>query len=827
MKGEQAVTFANMSAHYIQVVLPLALRGVFTYEVPEELMEEVLPGKRVIVPFGPKRLYAGLVLKLGAYPAKGARIKSIEYVLDDEPIVNEFQLQFWEWLATYYMCGMGEVMLAALPGAMRLSSQTVVVLNQHETSMDQFDALDRAIMANLEEDRAVAIEKLEDLGSRLKVQQSLHRLVELGIVEVREALDEKVKPKTKTMVRIAEALYEHGAMEQALNQLSNAPAQLGLMMKLIDASQFFDGAQHWVDRQKLLNISGASSAILNALKERGFVEFTEALVNAGVAAVAEGRDLSELQQQAVHQIATQWKQQHAVLLHGVTGSGKTLVYAELAKRAMAQGQQVLYLVPEIALTTQLVERMKALVNDDIMVYHSRFSNKQRLTMWMQMLSGDRPKMIIGARSSIFLPFANLGVVIVDEEHESSYKQQEVSPHYNARDAAHWMALKLGAKLLLGSATPSLESYNHARAGKYGLVNMNQRFGEVKMPEIAYSDMRLAMKEKKMKADFTPESLRAIQGALAAGRQVIIFQNRRGFAPYQICQSCGWSGACKHCDVSLTYHKFYDKLLCHYCGYGIPKPTHCPDCGSAKLTIKGSGTEKIEDDLDQLFPDARIVRMDLDTTRKKAALENIITAFEQRSLDILVGTQMVTKGLDFENVALVVVMNADSLWYRPDFRAFEKAFQLLTQVSGRAGRKERRGQVIIQTFDPKHPLLDLVQRNDYRGLYENQMVERQQFNYPPFSRVIKIILSHKDPKRCKKAAHHMASELKPIFGARLLGPEEPPIARIRNRYLRQIYLKIERGLSGNKARAIIWQAVDTLEGNKEFASVRVQIDVDPL
>lgn len=820
--------FAFMTPHFIQVIVPLPFRGVFTYQVSEELLEEIIPGKRVVVPFGPRRLISAIVYKLDVKPIKGATIRSVEYILDNEAIISDEQFLFWEWMANYYMCGLGSIMLAALPDSMRLSSQTTVILSDETVDVDQLSSLDKTILANLTTKGGTPVNSLEKIGSKASIQRSIDHLLRLGLVEIEEAVSEMIKPKMESFIVLEDDYREELKLSSLMDGLVNAPRQLELVMRYLELSGYFQAGIKPVSKNKLLNAANSNAAILNSLiKKEVFFLRQELATDLELQGVDEGFELSQAQRTATNSILEAWKTKSTVLLHGVTGSGKTLVYADIIKQIRSVDGQVLFLVPEIALTTQLVDRLRRMLDEEVLVYHSRFSNKERLTMWMQLRSATPPRIIIGARSCVFLPFKKIDLVIVDEEHESSYKQNESPPFYNAKDSAIWLAHLFKAKVLLGSATPTVQSYSFAQQGKYALVELKDRYGQIKLPKIELSDLRKSLADKKMKGDFTPETALLIQQTVQHKKQVIIFQNRRGYAPYQICQACGWSAECMNCDVNLTYHKFFEKLLCHYCGFSLKQPKHCPQCGSAKLVVKGYGTEKIEDDLEILFPDARIARMDLDTTRKKKALENIITAFHEGSYDILVGTQMVTKGLDFENVALVVVMTADSLWSRPDFRAFERAYQLLTQVAGRAGRKTTQGKVVIQAYNLEHSVLSYVMRNDYKSMYDTQMLERRTFNYPPFSRMIRIQLSHPDAKLTRQAADYMAKDLKTYFGDRLLGPEEPPIARIRNRFIRQMFVKLETNLSAQKSRDAIWKCVDAMEGHVDFRKVRLYIDVDPL
>ena len=816
-----------MSHFYIQVIVPLGLRGVFTYRVPEQYIEEMVIGKRVVVPFGPKRFYSALIYKIEVQPKQGQKLREIEYVLDNEPIVTSDQLNFWEWIASYYMCGLGSVMFTALPGAMRLSSQTTVILDQSDFELEGLSEIDRMLIANLNDEKPTPIKNLENLHTKKAIQKSLYHLIQLGVVKMDEQMEVAMKPKSISYIELSEKFESESSVSVLLNELSNAPKQLELMMAFLEMSDYFGGINSKVKERALLQKANTSLAILKSLSTKGvFVKSVETESYSSEIAPHVDLTLTDVQLKAKDSIQNIWLSKSVCLLHGITGSGKTLIYADIIKSILDQGQ-VLFLVPEIALTSQLVSRLEKLLGFEVLVYHSRFSNKDRLTKWMQLLSDKKPKVIVGARSSAFLPFSDLKLVIVDEEHELSYKQQESSPFYNAKDSAIWLASKFEAKVLLGSATPSFQSYHLSKTGKYGFVELNERFGKVQLPRIISVDMALAQKEKKMKADFSDETFTQIKRTIAAKQQVIIFQNRRGFAPFQLCESCGWSAECINCDVNLTFHKYFEKLLCHYCGYNIKLPSKCPECSSGKLKIKGFGTEKIEDDLEVLLPEARIARMDLDTTRKKMALQNLIEAFSEGAYDILVGTQMVTKGLDFDNVGLVVVMNADSLWNRADYRSFEKSYQLLTQVAGRAGRKKKQGTVLIQTYKPDHPIIAQVQKGDYRGLFNQQILEREQFMYPPFSRMIRIQLSHPDALLTKESAKYMGDELRANFGERLLGPEEPSIARVRNRFLRQMFIKIDTSNSIQKPKQAIWQIVDLMEAHQDYRKVRVSLDVDPI
>jgi len=825
-KMYSAATFAQVSADYhIQVILPLALRGAFTYRVPTHLLADVEIGRRVVVPFGKRRYYAALIYKVNAQVPRGTKPKDISYVMDDLPVVTDQQLLFWEWMSEYYMSGLGPVMNTALPNALKLSSQTTIALNPAFEEYEAFSDDERMIIAQLSTHEQMEVSQLEALSSKKSIQKAISSLLKKGVVLTLEEMKPQTKPRTVERVELTTDFQTEEALNRLVESLSNAPKQFELVMRFLEITggDPLDG----VNRPLLLQRSNVTSAILRSLIDKGVFHLMEVFAESEEAHPVEGFELNEEQSQVVGSLKEQFDTKVCCLLHGVTGSGKTLVYAELIRETLAAGKQVLYLVPEIALTTQLVQRMKHLVQQEVQVYHSRFTDRERLTTWLRLLDSANPELVIGARSALFLPLHALGLIIVDEEHESSFKQHEASPHYSARDAAIWMAHALGAKVLIGSATPSVESTYSARKGKFGFAELKKRFADIQLPSVHIVDMTKSKRADVMDASLSAELVEGIKAAMVQKQQVILFQNRRGYAPFLMCESCGWSAECVNCDVNLTFHKHFEKMLCHYCGYNYKLPKNCPQCNSAKLKVKGFGTEKIENQLETIFPEARIARMDLDTTRKKNAFQNLITAFEEGSIDILVGTQMVSKGLDFENVGLVGVLSADSLWNRPDFRAFERAYQMLTQVSGRAGRKGRRGRVLIQTFRVDHPVLEYVINHSYEGMYQHQISERQQFAYPPYTRIMQFKLMHTDAKFTKEAAVYFAGLLRERFGKRILGPEEPTIPRIRGRFIRQIFLKMEGTLSLKQSRKAVWECIDLLEGHESYRKAKFQIDVDPL
>lgn len=813
----------------IDVILPLPLRGTYSYAVSEEQWGLLQPGMRVLVSFGQNKLYSGVYLQETERISKGNVLKPIESILDQEPVVTALQLRQWKWMSDYYICGIGEVMNAALPAALKLSSETRFYLSGNEIVWSDLEEQEKMIVAGLENEETLSLSDINKLLERKNAYPLVRKMIKAGLLEVVEEVKEDYKPKKKRFVELQPKFASEKGMELAFNELSRAPKQLEVMMRFVEMGRVFSENPVPVLATDLQKMASADSSVLLRLQEKGIFRISERAFY-GVqdeGEIASLPELSPMQMTAFDEVKTVFRSLETCLLHGITSSGKTLVYLHLAREYISAGKQVLYLVPEIALTTQLITRLKHFFGNRVGVYHSRFNANERTALWESLLKPDCPyDIIIGARSAVFLPFQHLGLVIVDEEHDPSYKQMEPAPYYHARDTSIVVAAHHGAKTILGSATPALETMHHAEKGKYGLVQMNKRFGDIGLPAFEVVDLRKAHRDKKMNGHFSETLMERIRETLAEKKQVILFQNRRGFAPFIICEQCGWTGNCVNCDITLTYHKFFENLICHYCGYKIDNPTKCPSCASARLTLKGFGTEKIEDDLAIMLPEHRIGRMDLDTTRKKNAYNLIIQEFEERSLDILVGTQMITKGLDFENVGLVGVLNADSLWSRPDFRSFERSFQVLTQVAGRAGRKGKRGKVVVQAFNAEHPLLAYVTGNDYKRFYEHGIQERLQFLYPPFTRLVRFAVSHRDPHFAKEAAGYLAQMLREKFANRVLGPEEPPVARIRNRYYRHILLKLERGLSVVKVRQAIVQIMDVMEGNVEYRKARVQIDVDP-
>lgn len=817
---------------YIDVIVPLPLGGTFTYSVPDEWADAVRIGMRVVVPFGKKKMYTAIVSIIHTHkPELLYEVKDVICLLDNQPVLRYPQLKFWEWVGAYYQAYPGDVYQAAVPAGLKLESETRVCINPDFEAEHILSEKEQRILDALSDGKPVNVAELNKVTEIRDVLPTLKILLEKGAVEVSEELTEKFRAKTDTFVRLSDDARREENLRRTFDELGRAKKQLDVLMMYIDLSKcLIPARQREVTRKELLEKSGASPAVLAALVERGVLEtylkeigrldISDLPTNAVYA-------LNEFQQTALSSIEKQFKEKPVVLLHGVTSSGKTEIYIHLIQKVLAEGKQVLYLVPEIALTTQLTSRLKRVFGKRLGVYHSKFSDAERVEIWNNVLNDKSYEVIIGVRSSIFLPFRQLGLVIVDEEHESSYKQYDPAPRYNARNAAIVLASMHGAKTLLGTATPSIESYFNAETGKYGLVELHQRHEEMQLPEIVVVDTKEAYHKKRMEGHFSDVLLEKIAKALGNNEQIILFQNRRGYAPYIECKGCAYVPKCKNCDVSLTVHKVFNTLTCHYCGYTEPIPTICPVCKTPNLNTKGFGTEKIEDEIRQIFPNARISRMDLDTTRSKKSYEKLITDFENHKVDILIGTQMVTKGLDFEHVSLVGILNADNMLNFPDFRAHERAYQLMAQVSGRAGRKNKRGLVVLQTSQPEHTVIGQVIRNDYAAMYKLQTEERKQFKYPPYFRMIQVTLRHKDVKVLQQAAFTLAGQLRAIFGPRVLGPIDPVVSRIQNLFIKQIILKIENEASPAKAKEMLQHASNELLTQSRFKSVRIGLDVDPV
>jgi primosomal protein N' (replication factor Y) len=852
----------SRTTYFVDVILPLAVPNLYTYRVPYDLNDQIAIGKRVVIQFGKRKLYTALVRTIHEIPPKQYTAKYIDSVLDELPIVNNYQFELWDWISTYYMCTIGEVMVAALPGALRLASETKIVINPAFDQAQSTTLSDKEflILEALEVRNILTLNDVSQIIEQQTVYPIIKSLIEKGAVLIQEELKEKFKPKIETFVRITDFADDEENLKGIFSALEKKAAkQLDVLMAYITISKRYSTERQEVKKSAIVQMVAGAEAALASLVKKNIFETYEREVGRFANGDHENKivSLNEIQQQVFHSIQQQYGWEKAaiktesagldflddakpltekdvVLLHGVTSSGKTEIYVKLIEQVLSQGKQVLYLLPEIALTTQIINRLRKYFGNVVGVYHSKFNEHERVEIWNNVLKTNEQKneipqfnLIIGARSAMFLPFSNLGLVIVDEEHDTSYKQYDPAPRYNARDGAIYLAHLHKAKTLLGSATPSLESYFNAQEGKYGFAEITERFGGVQMPEILIADVKEATQKKMMKSHFSPLLLDTITLALEKKEQVILFQNRRGFAPQLECNTCAWVPHCINCDVSLTYHKASNQLRCHYCGYAVKPPSKCAACGDTDLKMKGFGTEKIEEELAIFYPKAKLMRMDLDTTRSKFAHQHIIQDFEERNIDILVGTQMVTKGLDFDNVSLVGILNADSMLNFPDFRSFERSFHLMAQVSGRAGRKDKRGKVIIQTQNPEHSIIQEVIANDYLSMYTGQLQDRKNFNYPPYYRLIELTIIHKDVNMVNAAAKDLADALKKQFAKRVLGPEFPLVSRVRNLYHKNILLKMERDASVVKVKKIITELLVQFKSGSDYKTVKVQIDVDPM
>lgn len=822
----------NRKTFFIDVILPVSVPNLYTYRVPFELNDFIRVGQRVVVPFGKSKLVTAIVRVIHE-SIPNYTTKYLDFILDEHPIVTENQLKFWEWMAEYYLANIGDVMATALPGSFKLASETKVLLNEHmPEDTRKLDDTEILIIDALELRGVLDLSEIGQIIDKKTVYPIIKRLIDKGFVVVEEEIKEVFKPKLEKYILLHPSIQSEEQIETVFTSLSRSTKQQDLLMLFLQMSNHFQVTES-VKKADLIEKANCSPGVLTSLIEKG-VLIEESIevgrLNKGDYELQNTKQLADFQVKVLEEIEENFTKKDVCLLHGVTGSGKTEVYVELIKKVIAKGEKVLYLLPEIALTTQIINRLRKYFGAKIGIYHSRFSPNERVEIWNDVLSSKFNKydIILGARSAVFLPFKSLGLIIVDEEHETSFKQHDPSPRYNARDAAYVLAKSFGAKLLLGSATPAIETRYSAEQGHIGYVEAKQRFGGIQMPEIQCADLKEATKQKKMFGIFSEFLVLEIKQALANGEQVILFQNRRGYAPRWVCQQCNWHPECTRCDVSLTYHKFGHLLTCHYCGFNQKPPVSCPACGSHELKMVGIGTERIEEEIAlHLGEKIKVQRMDLDTTRSKYAYQHIIDDFEQRKIDILVGTQMVTKGLDFDNVSLVGVLNADDLLFYPDFRAFERAFQLLMQVSGRAGRKNKRGKVILQTYEPNHWILQKVMQNDYDGMYKQEVYERKNYLYPPFYRVIRITIKHKEQPYTDQASDVLAKALIVKLGNRILGPEYPSVKRVNNMYQKIITVKFEREASPKKIKEFIKTTLNELMQQVVFKSSRVKIDVDPL
>lgn len=815
---------------FVDVILPLPLHGCFTYSLSEEIAEEVQIGCRVVVPFGRKKYYTAIVRNIHNAAPTAYEVKEVTALLDVHPILLAEQFKFWEWLADYYLCTQGDVYKAALPSGLKLESETMVEYNPDFESDIRLPEREQKVLDLLSVESEQCVTKLEKDSGIKNILSVIKSLLDKEAIFVKEELKRTYKPKVETRVRLTIAARDEQRLKELFEELERAPKQLDLLMKYIELSGVLGNQPKEVTKKELLHRASVSPAIFNGLVDKAIFEVYQQEIgrlNLIQSSISPLHPLNDHQQRAYHDIMEIFREKNVCLLHGVTASGKTEIYIHLIEEIISQGKQVLYLLPEIALTTQITERLQRVFGSRLGIYHSKFPDAERVEIWQKQLSRKGYDIILGVRSSVFLPFRNLGLVIVDEEHENTYKQQDPAPRYHARNAAIVLAAMYGAKTLLGTATPSIETWHNAISGKYGLVELKERYREIQLPEIISVDIKELHRKKRMNGPFSPLLLQYIREALKQKEQVILFQNRRGFAPMIECHTCGWVPKCKNCDVSLTYHKGLNQLTCHYCGYSYQVPRVCPACEGVDLRNRGFGTEKIEDDIKTLFPEATVTRMDLDTTRTRSAYERIIADFEQGKTDILIGTQMVSKGLDFDHVSVVGILNADTMLNYPDFRAYERAFQLMAQVAGRAGRKNKRGRVVLQTKNIDHPIIPQVILNDYEGMVGGQLAERQMFHYPPYYRLIYVYLKNRNETLLDLMAQTMASKLRSVFGSRVLGPDKPPVARVQTLFIRKIIVKIEVNAPMVRARELLMQVQKEMIAEDRFKSLIVYYDVDPM
>jgi primosomal protein N' (replication factor Y) len=810
---------------FADIILPLNIPRTLTYGVPVPWQGKVLPGMRVEINLGKNKIYSGIVLQVHNYKPENYTVKPIRNIIDEHPVVFPLQLDFWQWISRYYLCSIGEVMNAALPAHLKLMSESLLVWNEAFTEPPVNLSDDAFIVAEaLHIRKQLSIGEVRQLLEGKNTAKAINELLETELAIVTELLEERYKAKTERYVFLEQVYEDEQLLSNVFNTLEKAPKQLELLMSFFQLKQQNGPA---VPVAELLKKAKATSSQLNTLLDKGVLRAEYIAVDR---LSFEGShkevvyDLSEEQQQAIEKIDKGWEQQNVALLHGVTGSGKTLIYVSLIKRAIEEGKQTLLMLPEIALTTQVLSRLRSYFGEELGVYHSRFSNNERVEIWNKVKEG-KYKVVIGPRSALWLPFRELGYIIVDEEHDPSYKQYDPAPRFHARDAAIYLASLHGAKVLLGSATPSLESAHNAQQAKYTYVQLKQRYRGVSMPEIAIVSAKNT--QAALSAIITVDLLEKIKETLGNGKQVILFQNKRGYAPFLICGACGWVAHCKYCDVSLTYHKATDKLHCHYCGTKSAPIKYCPQCSNMKITAKSFGTEKIEEELQRIFPKAKTARMDWDSVKGKNKMTQLIDDFTRGRIDILVGTQMVVKGLDFENVGLVGILSADSLLSYPDFRVNERGFQLMEQVSGRAGRLDGKGQVIIQSFNPKHPVLQWVKDHDFRSYYHTETGTRQQFGYPPFSRMIKLTCRHRDENKASQAAADLSEALKKIKDLNIQGPAAALVPRVRNYYLQEIWIKLPRDNAFiQQAKEHILTIINNLLQGRGNSALQVIADVDP-
>lgn len=817
-------------AIFAQIIIPVPVKGTFTYEVPISMVERAKVGQSVIVQFGAKKMYTGIIASLQTTPPEGFSIKSILNIVDERPTVTQKQLELWQWTSTYYMCAIGDVYKAGVPVGLRPDSESKILpMTECEPSPDQLTAEERSAYSILVKEESATIDSLAKISGIKSILTVVKNLVDKGFATITEEVHAQTRPRKQKTIRLSGHIADTEMLNRTLALLTRSEKQRATLKWIADflGDEAFKGKT--VLHKIVLEKVPTTPPIVRSLIEKGYLEEdAEDILHLNTAIdISEKNPLNQYQQKALEQIHDEFKTKQTVLLHGITGSGKTEIYIHLIDETLRAGKRVLYLLPEIALTTQIVSRLKQFFGNKVGVYHSKYSSTERVELWNNQLHGQCPyQIVLGVRSSIFIPFDNLGLIIVDEEHENSYKQFDPAPRYNARDLAIVLGLQHRAKVLLGSATPSLESYYNARQGRYGLVELCHRHGSAILPEIEIVDTQTARKKKLMTQCFSQHLLGRIDNALSNNEQVILFQNRRGYSPFMECPECGYVPKCKYCDVSLTYHKVIDKLVCHYCGYTINASNSCGSCHQNTMKLAGFGTERIEEDLKGIFPKANIARLDTDTTRTKHGGENIIRDFQEHRIDILIGTQMVSKGLDFKHVSIVGILNADNMLGFPDFRAYERSYQLMSQVSGRAGRADKKGTVIIQTSNPENEVVRQVKSNDFFGMYQSQMAERNNFFYPPISRMVSITVKHRDRKNAENGASLLANQISQINGLTVLGPTTPAINRIQNLYLMNIMVKISKA-DTLTAKQGLQDAIDSFLQLEEYKNTTVVANVDPM
>ena len=812
---------------FIDVLLPLPLPKPFTYWVTEEEYNFLTPGFRVGVPFGKSKMYTGIVYAKHQVAPQTYEPKTIEVILDDHPVVTNEQIRLWEWMSAYYLCSMGSVLRAALPSALLLTSETLIRKNNEVEVKEDHLSDDEYLIYEALDKKTLTVDEIKKIVERKHIFPLIQSLLEKDLIQSYQELKEKFKPKRVRYVQIVEAYRADQKLEQLFEVLNKAPKQSALLLGIYSIEPRLE---QWTKASLLLKQTGSTSAALKTLLDKGYVSesfFEEDRIPYVPSTFKSEIKLSLKQKEAFDSLEKQFKNQDVVLLEGVTSSGKTEVYFDLMEQVLAKNKQVLYLLPEISLTSQMIHRLQDRFGSKVVVYHSKFSIHERVEVWNNIIKKqEKAQIVLGARSSVFLPFRDLGLIIVDEEHESSFKQFDPAPRYHARDTAIVLGKIQGAKVMLGSATPSIETRFNVERKKYGYAQLKARFGGILMPRIECIDLKEAHRKKEMTGFFSKELITAIKSVLENNKQVILFQNRRGYAPVMECFTCGHIPQCTNCDVTLTYHQYNQQLRCHYCGYHIAKPISCSACGSNSLNVKGMGTQQIEEQVNELFPEYQVARMDWDSTRGKRSFDNIIDSFTQGEVQILVGTQMLTKGLDFKNVALVGVLNADPLLNFPEFRAHERSFQMLSQVAGRSGRFKEQGQVLIQSYTPEHPVLLQVINNDYEKLFSTQLRERKEYQYPPFFRLIRITLKSKDYHQVDQASQWLVNALNLSLQGSVLGPVDPTIARVRNLYHKQLLIKFLDNASRNKIKEIVVSSLKSFEAIGAYRSIRVSIDVDP-